>query len=170
VNLADAKSRVLRPATLRNARYFGSALRTLRNWPRFVVDYVTASDAPRVYTLRSGVELETREAIDAATIGVVFLSREYGPIGPHWTVIDVGANIGAFTLYAAAAGGRVYAYEPMLENYELLLCNLNRNARLGRMQPFPLGVAGRRSGAISSSRTTTSATRCLLRTPARHAR
>jgi FkbM family methyltransferase len=144
VKPGQAKSRLLRPATFQNARYFGSAVRTLRNWPRFVVDYVTATDASRVYTLRSGVELETREAIDAATIGVVFLRREYGTIGRDWTVIDVGANIGAFTLCAAAAGGRVYAYEPMLENYELLLRNLNRNPCLGRMQPFPLGVAGRR--------------------------
>ena len=106
--------------------------------------YLSANDAGRVYTLRNGIELETRETVDTATIGVVFLRREYGPIGSNWTVIDVGANIGVFTLYAAATGGRVYAYEPMPENYELLLRNLKRNNKLGPVQPFPFGVASRR--------------------------
>ena len=56
----------------------------------------------------------------------------------------MGANIGVFTLYAAATGGRVYAYEPMPENYEPLLRNLKRNNKLGPVQPFPFGLAGRR--------------------------
>ena len=115
MNITEAKTRMLRPAALRNVRYLGSAWLKVRNWPRFVVDYVSANDAGRVYTLRNGIELETRETVDTATIGVVFLRREYGAIGSNWTVIDVGANIGVFTLYAAATGGRVYAYEPMPE-------------------------------------------------------
>jgi len=109
-----------------------------------VADYVTASNASRVYALRSGVEFETHEAVDATTIGVIFLRREYGAIGRDWTVIDVGANIGVFAVFAAEAGVRVFAYEPMPENYELLLRNLERNDLLGQVQAFPLGVAARR--------------------------
>ena len=43
----------------------GSAWLKLRNWPRFVVDYMSANDAGRVYTLRNGIELE-RDAASAA--------------------------------------------------------------------------------------------------------
>jgi FkbM family methyltransferase len=45
-------------------------------------------------------------------------------------VLDVGANIGYFTLIAAkltGKAGRVYAFEPQLENYRLLVRNIQAN-------------------------------------------
>ncbi|MCK1623296.1 hypothetical protein IVA98_08630 [Bradyrhizobium sp. 160] len=47
--------------------------------------------------LRDGTRIETDEAIDLATIGVVYLAREYGEVSTGWTVIDIGANIGIFS-------------------------------------------------------------------------
>lgn len=63
--------------------------------------------------------------------------------GEGATVIDVGAHIGAFTIYAAhkAKGGRVYAFEPFLRNYEVLERNvLLHNASNASL--FNLAVAG----------------------------
>ena len=51
-------------------------------------------------------------------------------VKPGMTVIDIGANIGYFTLLAAklvGKEGKVYAFEPESKNYELLIKNININ-------------------------------------------
>jgi FkbM family methyltransferase len=64
---------------------------------------------------------------------------------PGTTVIDVGANIGLYTLrFARAAGdtGRVYAFEPEPENLRLLAHNLRTNG-CGNVTVVPKAVAAR---------------------------
>jgi len=39
---------------------------------------------------------------------------------PHGIVLDMGANIGAFTLLAAETADKVYAFEPESENMDQL--------------------------------------------------
>ncbi len=46
-------------------------------------------------------------------------------ISPGDVVLDVGANIGAFTKYALELGAEVHAYEPEEENYLIMLENIN---------------------------------------------
>lgn len=60
------------------------------------------------------------------------------------TVIDIGANIGAFAVYAAhrASRGRVLAFEPASDNFELLARNAALN-RLANLSPVRAAVAGR---------------------------
>jgi FkbM family methyltransferase len=60
--------------------------------------------------------------------------EEYGPfceiIRPGMTVLDVGANIGVFTLAAArlvGPTGRVIAFEPLPRNHRFLMANLALN-------------------------------------------
>jgi FkbM family methyltransferase len=36
-------------------------------------------------------------------------------VSTGWTVIDIGANIGVFSLYAARAGATIIAYDPLPE-------------------------------------------------------
>lgn len=45
------------------------------------------------------------------------------------TVVDIGGHIGTFTVYAAsqAKNGKVYAFEPFTENYDLLTSNIKLN-------------------------------------------
>jgi FkbM family methyltransferase len=59
------------------------------------------------------------------------------------TVIDIGANIGAFSIYAAkkVIHGRVIAFEPEKDNYELLVRNKALN-RLRNLIPVRAAVAG----------------------------
>jgi FkbM family methyltransferase len=51
-------------------------------------------------------------------------------VQPGWTAIDVGANIGYFTLLMAkrvGAQGKVIAFEPLAENFKLLKENIELN-------------------------------------------
>lgn len=58
-------------------------------------------------------------------------------------VVDVGANLGIYTLYAAKAGCNVYCYEPTPSIYKLLLDNITVNgfAVTGRVHAYNLAVA-----------------------------
>lgn len=65
------------------------------------------------------------------------------------TVVDVGANIGAFAVYAArqVRRGRVIAFEPASDNYALLERNAALNG-LTNLTPVRAAVAGK-SGSIT---------------------
>jgi len=59
-----------------------------------------------------------------------FYTRCGTEIGEDWTVMDIGAAIGEFTLLAAlqANKGRVIAYEPFSGSFDLLKDNLVQNS------------------------------------------
>lgn len=63
-------------------------------------------------------------------------------IGPADVVIDIGAHIGAFSIWAArrAPDGRVYAFEPNGENHGLLLENKHLN-NLTNLEVFNMAVS-----------------------------
>ncbi|HTZ07009.1 MAG TPA: FkbM family methyltransferase [Gaiellaceae bacterium] len=49
-------------------------------------------------------------------------------LAPGDTAIDVGANVGLFTIPLATAAGHVVAVEPLAENVERLVANVSRNS------------------------------------------
>jgi FkbM family methyltransferase len=108
------------------------------NWAGF-------GDRAVSYRLRHGGVVHTEEGIDGATVGVVFVREDYGPIDPTiGTVVDIGANIGAFALLAAwsAPNARVLAFEPMRKAYGVLARNVSANGLGGRIEALEMGVAG----------------------------
>lgn len=76
---------------------------------------------------------------------MVFLKKDYGKIPESCTIVDIDANIGAFSIYAAghSRSASIYSFEPMTSNFELMTENINTNGFAGRIKSFPLGVAGR---------------------------
>ena len=57
-------------------------------------------------------------------------------------IIDIGAHIGIFTIYASqfCNNGKIYSFEPVRENYDLLLNNIKLN-NSEQVKPFNLAVS-----------------------------
>jgi FkbM family methyltransferase len=98
--------------------------------------------APTVVEFRDGLQIAlSRHRRDVATVFVVFIRRDYGHVPAGATVVDIGANIGCFSLYAAREGARrVFAFEPCQESFDRLRENVRRNGRAGTIVPFQLAV------------------------------
>jgi FkbM family methyltransferase len=77
--------------------------------------------------------------------GSTWYSHDYDvphvPIRPGDVVLDIGANQGFFTCYAAYRGANVYAFEPNPESYERLLSNVETNGLLDRVIAKPWAIA-----------------------------
>lgn len=79
---------------------------------------------------------------DVVTVMVIFCRKEYGEIPKGGTIIDVGANIGVFSIYAAFHGAkRVYSFEPNKEAYETLCRNIRENGLEDVIIPFNNAVS-----------------------------
>ncbi|MGZ5091242.1 MAG: FkbM family methyltransferase [Burkholderiales bacterium] len=61
---------------------------------------------------------------------------------PDEVLLDCGANVGMYTIWAAATRGvRVYAFEPESQNYALLNRNIGLNNLAGRVRAFCMGLS-----------------------------
>jgi FkbM family methyltransferase len=91
--------------------------------------------------------LTRRATWDEGIVRRIITNRDYTPSGDEIrhddTVIDIGANIGCFTLLAARAArdGRVLAFEPERHNFQLLARNVGRNGA-SNAQVFHMAVSG----------------------------
>src|SRR5690348_16146894 len=73
----------------------------ISNWPQYLSNYLLRRRQPAEYRLRKGFRLIDSRGTLAGTIAVVFVRREYGPMEDYRTIVDIGANMGTFTVYAA---------------------------------------------------------------------
>ncbi len=116
--------------TLRNLWY---APRVYENWL-----YMIASNHVRgsgVLRLRNGCKFQLRpRTTDRAMINEMFIERPYTPDGifairNNDRILDIGANIGAFTVFAArqARQGCVHSVEPVAANFQILENNVRLN-------------------------------------------
>ena len=87
-----------------------------------------------------------KHSTDLMALTNVWLIEEYKrpnfEINSNDVVIDIGAHIGLFTLYASqfCNEGTIYSFEPVKENYELLLENVKSN-NLEQVRIFNLAVS-----------------------------
>jgi FkbM family methyltransferase len=82
-------------------------------------------------------------ADDVRIVKSVFAKKnyvnEFVSIMPNSIVVDVGANIGAFTIFAAQMAEKVFAFEPEPENFRLLCSNIELN-RLKNVIPSRMAI------------------------------
>ena len=135
----------------RKLLYYLASLRTLlgrvRNWPVLFWDLLGLPiGRPYLLRLRDGATFQVRNFMDAWIVKEVYLDRDYERYGvalqPGWTVVDIGACLGGFAVFAArrAPGIRVHAFEPAPESYRLLCQNLELNG-IDNVTAHPAAVA-----------------------------
>ena len=129
-------------------RYLPRIIHLVSNWVTFLLNYVGMKNDAQDYRFRDGSVLKTNEGLDSTTIAVVFIKKDYDrilTIGNNGnTIVDIGANIGAFSIYAAQEleNSTVYAYEPVPANFGLLRENIEANNLGQRVKCFGKAVGG----------------------------
>lgn len=126
-------------------KYIPCIIFKIKNWPSFLLNYTGLKTRPSTYILRNGTKIKTKDSISAGTIAVVFIKKDYGNINDNSVVIDIGANIGVYSIFAAQSKNTiVYAYEPMFDNFNLLRENIKFNKLEKNIFPFNLAIGARK--------------------------
>ena len=101
------------------------------------------SPGDRLVEMRDGTRFHlSGHPHDVITLFVIFVREDYGRFPPGGTVVDIGANLGAFALYAARLGARtVLAYEPNGAAFGCLQRNVEANRLFGTVKPRRLAVS-----------------------------
>jgi FkbM family methyltransferase len=74
---------------------------------------------------------------DIRTVFVVFVKKEYMKIERDSIILDIGANIGAFSLFACQYKPKIiYAVEPALESFKTLQRNIILNNLENIIKPY----------------------------------
>jgi len=126
------------------------------NWPLYAMDWLGLIDEGRIinYVLRSGLQFRVRAGTgDRIAINNIWVKNAFmvrlDDVRKCSTVIDVGAHIGAFSIFVAslARHAKVYSYEPEPSNYALLKENIKINGFEGKIRPLNLAVLASRGTA-----------------------
>jgi FkbM family methyltransferase len=119
--------------------------RTFRNWSALLRIYMGAAEfeAPFMAVGRKGFTIQHWEPADVQTTWAVFCARTYDvPVGAE-TVLDLGANIGTFSIYATRYGAkRVIALEPVEQTFHRLQQNIAANSLEQRVEVLRRGIGG----------------------------
>jgi len=118
------------------------------NWIIYPLSYYNfIRDDFIIFKTRSKKIIKLRkESTDLMALTHVWLIEEYKKenflINVNDVVIDVGAHIGLFTIYASqfCTSGKIYSFEPVTENYKLLVENIKLN-NLDYVSSFNLAVS-----------------------------
>jgi FkbM family methyltransferase len=123
--------------------YMPRIYRLWSNWPEYLFNYVLRRYKPTEYRLRSGLRVIDATGVLPGTLAEVFVRRRYGSVERFRTIVDVGANVGSFAIYAAQScpGARIFCYEPEQQNFRLLKQNIQINGLDGRVAAFQCAVA-----------------------------
>jgi len=110
----------------------------------FLAKLKQGGDAESIITFTDGFKLLCSNA-DLNAVAETCVTEDYQlhnflKIKPGDVVFDVGANMGSFAIYAAKKGARVYAFEPIKENYNRLIANIKLNHLEQSITAFEYGI------------------------------
>jgi FkbM family methyltransferase len=114
-------------AILKNARRAPEILRCSEetsHWLEITSAYLGFSSLtyPTVFRLRGGQSIRIQELTDLKTFWQIFLRKVYRVEASDRIILDIGANVGLFSLYAArvAPAARIFAVEPFPATFNRL--------------------------------------------------
>jgi len=114
-----------------------------QNWNEIALPVATHKPLTRI-ALRNGHHFQA-PVIYWCEVNAIYFASIYNPvqlpIEKDDVVVDIGANIGLFTVYAASrTQNAVYAFEPSPGNFEAFKQNIRAN-RLNNVIPFQAAVS-----------------------------
>lgn len=127
-------------------------IKVLKNWHAYPAVYYGLTKKEHVILeTRSGLKIKIRtNSTDIMAFTHVWLIEEYSNPGfdlhESDTIVDIGGHIGLFTLFASqfCKNGKIYCFEPVKENYDLLLSNVTLN-NLSNVSAFNVAVTDKTS-------------------------
>lgn len=121
----------------------------LENWKTIIVSNIRFGKGTSIARLRCGVSFKIRRnRVDAHVLREIFYDKIYHKyidrLGDTSVVLDIGGNIGAFSILAAKQNSkvRVYTYEPFEENFLLLKDNIALNGLENHINAFKNAIGG----------------------------
>lgn len=129
-------------------KYVPISILRVKNWYPFLTNYIglKTENIDRIYQLRNGTKFQTHYSLDAATIFVIYVRRDYGKMPDDAIIVDIGANIGVYSVYASLMGknNTIYAYEPVPETFGHLSENIKINDCQDKIIPFNYAIASKK--------------------------
>ncbi len=127
-------------------------IKVLKNWYMYPIVYYGLTKKEHVILkTRTGLKIKIRtNSTDIMAFTHVWLIEEYSNHGfdlcESDKIIDIGAHIGLFTLFASqfCKNGKIYCFEPVRENYDLLLSNVTLN-NISNVSTFNVAVTDKTS-------------------------
>jgi len=114
-----------------------------QNWPELAIPIATHKTLTRVI-LKNGIRFESYDMHWPDIYGIFFqnwYTPPFLPIEKNDVVVDIGANIGVFTVFAALrTQNTVYAFEPFPSTFETLEQNVRANG-LRNVIPYQCAVS-----------------------------
>jgi FkbM family methyltransferase len=104
-------------------------------------------DQKEVRLRDTGLRFKVRNAMDVWCLKETFVDHFYErcgtPLSDGWTVVDIGAGLGDFSILAAHGhpASRIYAYEPFCSSFDLLRKNLLLN-QVANVQAYSQAIGG----------------------------
>ena len=111
------------------------ARKTFSNWQTLIgVYFKTIKKENIILETKNNIKIKIRtNSTDIMQLGTVWLTEDYEmpgfSINKEDIVIDIGAHIGLFSLFASqyCKNGKIFSYEPIKENYNILKENIKVN-------------------------------------------
>ncbi len=139
----------IKEGSLNKATHVLHRMKVFTNWWTIVFPFTRIiKRKDRIMKLRKGGKIFLRSIFDSDFYVTmeIFDRDDYGlsrvVLPQNATIVDAGANIGAFTLFAAALfpDARIFSFEPEKGNYEVLKKNVELNA-LSNVTPYHEAVS-----------------------------
>lgn len=127
--------------------FLTKSIKLVKNWNVLIKLYYQKVDRPfTIINLRNGLKAKLRSrTTDIQAFANIWLAEEYKQKGfeikKDDIIIDIGAHIGLFALYVSqfCSKGKIFCFEPVSENFQLLLENIQING-LRNVNAFNLAV------------------------------
>jgi len=122
----------------------------VKNWKDYYLDCKHKIKEKFItYKLKNNLKIITRaNTKDRDIFTEIFFGNEYftnGLVLPEKAVVfDIGAHIGVFSVFIAEKAGKVFSFEPVPENFNLLKQNIELNQLQNKVFPFNFAVSDKK--------------------------